>query len=188
LPEQTARGNATIAPALLRDKLGVNEFVNEDVLAQGLSAFSPESVAIAAGKIMLRRIDELAAAKTDFAFETTLSTKSFVPRIQKMRGKGYKFKLIFLWLNDPNLALNRVAERVKRGGHFVPDETVKRRYQKGIENFFKLYQPIADGWRFYDNSNLSELKLIAEGNLQKTKRILHPKIWRDLKEQYAKAE
>jgi len=87
-------GKSTVAPALLRDKLGVSEFVNADVLAQGLSAFSPETVAVTAGKIMLRRLDKLTEANADFAFETTLSTRSFVPRIQKMRGEGYKFKLI----------------------------------------------------------------------------------------------
>lgn len=96
-------GKSTVAPALLRDTLGISEFVNADILAQGLSAFAPETVAISAGRIMLARIDELTENSKNFAFETTLSTRSFAPRLQKMRENGYKFKLIFLWLKKiPN--------------------------------------------------------------------------------------
>lgn len=179
-------GKSTVAPFLLRDKLGVSEFVNADVLAQGLSAYSPEKVAITAGRIMLERINKLAEAKENFAFETTLSTRTFVPKLKRMRENGYKFKLVFLWLRNEELAVLRVAERVKQGGHDIPTETIKRRYHKGLQNFFRLYQPIADSWFFYENSDISNLKLIAKGNLLKTNEVKDDKLWKELKEKYGK--
>jgi predicted ABC-type ATPase len=177
-------GKSTVAPALLRDTLGISEFVNADVLAQGLSAFAPETVAISAGRIMLARIDELAKNGKDFAFETTLSTKSFAPRLRKMREDGYKFKLIFLWLKSPKLNVLRVAERVRQGGHNIPTETIERRYEKGLQNFFRLYQPIADDWYFYDNSNIADMRLIAKGNLLKMEQVFDEKTWWTLREKY----
>ena len=175
-------GKSTVAPFLLRDKLGVSEFVNADTLAQGLSAFSPEKVAISAGKIMLTRLNELAANEKDFAFETTLSTRSFVPRLKKMRENGYEFTLIFLWLADYDLAIMRVAERVRQGGHNIPKDTIKRRYENSLRNFFGLYQPIADNWYFYDNSN--DLRLIAKGNLLGVEKVIDNKVWHGLREKY----
>ena len=177
-------GKSTVAPALLRDTLGISEFVNADILAQGLSAFAPETVAISAGRIMLARLDELAESGKDFAFETTLSTRSFVPRLQKMCENGYEFTLFFLWLADAELAISRVAEIVRQGGHNIPTETIKRRYEKSLQNFFRLYQPIADNWYFFDNSN--ELKLIAEGNLSEVREVFDKGKWRELAEKYAK--
>lgn len=179
-------GKSTVAPFLLRDTLGVSEFVNADTLAQGLSAFAPEKAAITAGRIMLARLNELAESNADFAFETTLATRSFVPRLQKMREEGYKFELIFLWLINSELAVLRVTERVRQGGHDIPKETVKRRYEKGLHNFFKLYQLIADSWYFYDNSDISDLRLIARGNLLKIEEIFYGKIWQDLRGKYGK--
>lgn len=179
-------GKSTIAPFLLRDKLGVTEFVNADVLAQGLSAFSPETVSITAGKIMLQRLNELAKADHDFAFETTLSTRSFLPRLKKMREAGYEFTLIFLCLANAELAVSRVAERVKQGGHNIPTQTIKRRFEKSLRNFFRLYQPIADNWYFYDNSDIEKLSLIAGGNLLKIETVIEPDIWRKLRDDYAK--
>lgn len=179
-------GKSTVAPFLLRDTLGISEFVNADTLAQGLSAFAPEKAAITAGKIMLSRIGELAEAEKDFAFETTLSTLSFVPRLKKMRENGYEFSLFFLWLTSAELAILRVAERVRQGGHDIPKETIERRYEKGLQNFFRLYQPIADSWYFYDNSIISDLRLIAKGNLSKIEEIFDDKIWQDLAQKYGK--
>lgn len=179
-------GKSTVAPFLLHDKLGVSEFVNADTLAQGLSAFAPEKAAATAGKIMLSRLNELAEAGKDFAFETTLSTRSFVLRLQKMRENGYKFKLVFLWLASSELAVSRVAQRVLQGGHDIPEETITRRYEKGLHNFFKLYQPIADSWYFYDNSNIADLKLIAKGKSNKIEKVFNEKIWQDLTKKYGK--
>jgi predicted ABC-type ATPase len=173
-------GKSTVAPYLLRDKLGVSEFVNADTLAQGLSAFSPETVAITAGKIMLRRLDELAEQNANFAFETTLSTRSFLPRLSKMRDSGYEFSLFFLWLAGTALAVRRVAERVRQGGHDIPKATIERRYEKGLRNFFTLYQPIADGWYFYENSDEENLRLIAKGESSKIEEVFEPEIWQNL--------
>ncbi len=177
-------GKSTVAPFLLRDKLGVSEFVNADTLAQGLSAFSPETAAISAGKIMLLRLNELAESKKDFAFETTLSTRSFVPRLQEMRENGYEFSLFFLWLVSSELAVLRVAERVRRGGHNIPIEVIERRYEKGLQNFFRLYQPIADSWYFYDNSDIYDLSLIAKGKSRKVEKVFNEKLWQNLQEKY----
>ncbi len=178
-------GKSTVAPALLRDKLGISEFVNADTLAQGLSAFAPETVAISAGKIMLRRIDELTKADADFAFETTLSTRSFLPRLSKMRDSGYEFSLFFLWLAGTDLAVRRVAERVRQGGHDIPKATIERRYEKGLRNFFTLYQPIADSWYFYENSDEENLRLIAKGEPSKIEEVFQEKVWQNLKRKYA---
>lgn len=180
-------GKSTIAPYLLRDALGISEFVNADVLAQGLSAFAPETAAMAAGRIMLRRLDELANERRDFAFETTLSTRSFLLRLSKMRQNGYEFSLFFLWLADADLAVRRVAERVRRGGHDIPETTVERRYEKGLRNFFTLYQPIADNWYFYDNSETKNLRLIAKGESSKIEDVFRKEDWRNLKQKYAEA-
>lgn len=177
-------GKSTVAPYLLRDTLGISEFVNADTLAQGLSAFSPESVAITAGKIMLRRLDELADSNSDFAFETTLSTRSFLPRLTRMRENGYEFTLLFLWLAKTDLAVRRVAERVRRGGHNIPEATIKRRYEKGLRNFFELYRPIADNWYFYNNSDMKDLRLIAKGESGNADEIFETKTWNNLKKKY----
>lgn len=179
-------GKSTVAPFLLRDKLGIDEFVNADVLAQGLSAYSPETVAITAGRIMLKRINKLAEAQENFAFETTLSTRTFVPKLKQMRENGYEVSLFFLWLISEELAILRVAERVRQGGHHIPTETIKRRYQKGLSNFLNLYQNLADNWYFYDNLNIADLKLIAKGNFLKMKKTFSEKLWHDIKVKYEK--
>jgi predicted ABC-type ATPase len=179
-------GKSTVAPYLLRDTLGISKFVNADTLAQGLSAFAPETVAIAAGKIMLRRLDELAESNVDFAFETTLSTRSFLPRLNRMRENGYEFTLFFLWLKEMDLAVQRVAERVRQGGHNIPETTIKRRYEKGLLNFFTLYRPIADNWYFYDNSDEKDLMLIAKSDSSKTEEAFEPQIWRGIQKKYEK--
>lgn len=139
-------GKSTTAPALLKGTLGVTEFVNADTLAQGLSAFQPERVAFHAGRIMLERIHFLAKGRkegrVDFAFETTLASRTFATWIDELKKTGYIFHLVFLWLPNPEIALARVAERVRMGGHNVPEEIVRRRYNKGIRDFFQALQAI----------------------------------------------
>ncbi|HAA33387.1 MAG TPA: Zeta toxin family protein [Cyanobacteria bacterium UBA8553] len=156
-------GKSTAAPALLQGTLGVTEFVNADAIAQGLSAFQPETVAFRAGRIMLERLRQLANQRVNFAFETTLATRSFAPWIANLRQNGYLFHLVFLWLPNPELAIERVRQRVRMGGHDVPEETISRRYHAGIRNFFHLYRPLTDTWRFYDNSDTANPRLIAAG-------------------------
>lgn len=154
-------GKSTTAPALLKDALHVDNFVNADVIAQGLCAYQPEKAAIQAGRIMLERIHMLANDNANFAFETTLASKSFAMWIPKLKKQGYQFHLVFLWLQSSDLAILRVKERVKTGGHSVPEETIRRRYSAGLRNFFNLYSPLADSWQLYDNSNANSLSLIA---------------------------
>jgi len=123
-------GKSTTAPMLLKGTLGVTEFVNADVIAQGLSAFQPESAAFHAGRVMLERLHYLAKERVDFAFETTVASRSFAPWIAKLKQSGYTFHLVFLWLPSADFAVARVAERVRMGGHDVPEETIRRRYKK----------------------------------------------------------
>lgn len=156
-------GKSTAAPVLLRNTVNINNFVNADVIAQGLSAFYPEKVAIQAGRIMLDRIHQLAHENTTFAFETTLASRTFLPWITRLKNKNYHLYLVFLWLKNEELAISRVQARVKMGGHSVPEETIRRRYHSGLKNFFQLYRPIADSWRLYDNSDINTLNLIASG-------------------------
>ncbi len=142
-------GKSTTAPMLLKGTLGVTEFVNADVIAQGLSAFQPESAAFHAGRVMLERLHFLAKERVDFAFETTLASRSF-PLDCKTEAKRVYFPPGFPVAPNADFAVARVAERVRMGGHDVPEETIRRRYNKGIENFFRLYQPLTDTWRMYD--------------------------------------
>ncbi len=145
-------GKSTSAPDLLQGGLGVDEFINADVIAHGLSAFRPEKAAIKAGRVMLSRLNELASQKLNFAFETTLAAKSFVSRLTELKSAGYYFSLCFFWLESPELAVDRVAARVASGGHNIPEDVIIRRYEAGLFNFFRFYMALADHWRFYDNS------------------------------------
>jgi predicted ABC-type ATPase len=157
-------GKSTTAPALLRDSLAVTEFVNADTIAQGLSGFDPDGSALEAGKIMLRRVRELAKRREDFAFETTLASRSFAPWLRGLKEAGYRIHLVFLWLPSEDFAVGRVADRVRLGGHDIPEEVIRRRYRAGLKNFFELYQPICDTWRLYDNSEAGRPRLVASAS------------------------
>jgi predicted ABC-type ATPase len=178
-------GKSTAAPALLRDYLGITEFVNADVIAQGLSGFRAESVAIQAGRIMLARLQELARQQADFAFETTLASRLFAPWLHKLRDSGYRVHLLFLWLPSPELAIARVATRVQQGGHHVPDDTIRRRYHAGLRNFFRLYQPLVDSWMLFDNASTEGHKLIASHVEAGGIRVDNPTLWDSIRGQYA---
>lgn len=177
-------GKTTSAPAVLRDALQVDDFVNADVIAQGLCGFHPEKEAIRAGRIMLERIHRLADDKANFAFETTLASRTFASWIPSMKKKGYHVHLVFLWLERVELAISRVKERVRLGGHSVPEETIRRRYQSGIKNFFNLYQPLLDYWKFYDNSQMNHLSVIASG-ISHDVVVENQAIWQQLLETYS---
>jgi len=176
-------GKTTTAPVLLDKALQIEHFVNADTIAAGLSAFAPEKAAIQAGKAMLERIHHLADSNENFAFETTLASRSFAPWIAKLKEKGYFFHLTFLLLESPDLAISRVAERVKMGGHTVPEETIRRRYRSGLKNFFHLYEPLADSWQMYDNSKASNPIQIAT-KVNNSITISNQPIWHDLTEKY----
>ncbi|GAB6041935.1 zeta toxin family protein [Endothiovibrio diazotrophicus] len=170
-------GKSTSAPRILRDALGVDEFVNADVIAQGLSGLHPERVAMEAGRIMLKRIKALAAARRSFAFETTLSTRSFAPWLAGLEEGGYHLHLNYVWVPAPELSIARVAERVRQGGHHVPPDIIRRRYRKSLDNFFHLYRPLATHWVFYDNSRNRDLRPVAIGSGRTTREILDPDTW-----------
>jgi predicted ABC-type ATPase len=169
-------GKSTTAPSLLKGALEVTEFVNADLIAQGLSGFQPEGAVFHAGRVMLERIHFLAKKRIDFAFETTLASRTFAPWIADLRKTSYAFHLVFLWLPSEDFALNRVAERVRLGGHNVPEETIRRRYHAGIRNFFKLYRPLADKWFFYDNSS-AEPRIVAYGEQEQYLIVRDEAIW-----------
>jgi predicted ABC-type ATPase len=175
-------GKSTIAPHLLRDSLELKDFVNADTIAKGLSAFSPESVAFEAGRLMLKRLRDLAEKRKSFAFETTLATRFYARWIDQLRTKGFTFNLIFLWLESPELAGLRVRHRVSLGGHNIPEDVIYRRYFKGLKNFFYLYKPIADNWVFYNNTQFGNADIIAEGS-RKNERIINQEVWSKICEQ-----
>ncbi len=145
-------GKTTSALSLLPHDLSCPEFVNADAIANGLSPYCPDSVALQAGRLMLERIRHLAKARQDFAFETTMASRSFVTFLRSRREESYEIHVIYLWIRSPELALARVARRVREGGHDVPEEVVRRRYLSGIRNLFNLYMPLSDTWTVYDNS------------------------------------
>ena len=145
-------GKTTASFNILPEMLNCQEFVNADEIARGISPFHPEKVAIEAGRIMLNRIDELITEGSDFAFETTLATKSFRHTISKAKKQGYAVTLLFFWLNSIDLAKDRVKQRVIEGGHFVDEKTISRRFKNGIRNLLEIYVPICDITLIYDNS------------------------------------
>jgi len=169
-PERSRQ--STAAPILLRDALRVTEFVNADAIAGGLSAFRPDSVAIPAGRAMLERMRRLAAAREDFAFETTLAGRSFVPWLTNLKASGYHVHVLFLSLESADLAVNRVAARVRLGGHDVPEDTVRRRYARGLRNFVRLYMPLATSWQLFDNSRAQRPRPVASGRGERVQQIV----------------
>lgn len=173
-------GKSTTAPSLLKGTLKVTEFVNADLIAQGLSGFQPEGAVFHAGRVMLERIHYLAKKRVDFAFETTLASRTFFQWISDLRKTGYDFHLVFLWLPNEDFAVARVAERVRMGGHNVPEETIRRRYHAGLKNFFTLYKPLADFWRFYDNSAPAGPRLIASGSRSASDKIKDIENWNSI--------
>ena len=175
-------GKSTLAPFLLRDTFGLTEFVNADSIAVGLSAFRPEGANVEAGRVMLKRLRDLAAARRSFAFETTLATRSYAPWIGKLKSRGYNFHLMFVWLRSPELALRRVGARVVLGGHDVPEQVVRRRYAKGVENFFRLYSALADSWTVYDNSDPGGMVGVAAGQGRKPATVYRRELWRQFSE------
>jgi predicted ABC-type ATPase len=173
-------GKTTAAPRLLRGALRVDEFINADLLAQGLSVFRPESAAIDAGRVILRRLDQLARARVSFAFESTLASVTLAAKLRAWRLAGYRVHVVYLSLPDVNLALARVRLRVEAGGHDVPEATVRRRFERGRINFFRRYLPTASRWRVYDASPPMGPVLVTTGGTAGQRRILKPDAWQQL--------
>ncbi|NHM08333.1 zeta toxin [Flavobacterium sp. CYK-4] len=145
-------GKTTASFTILPEILDCKEFVNADEIAKGLSPFQPEKVSFEAGRIMLKRINELLETNENFAFETTLATKSYKSKITEAKSKNYNVTLLFFWLQNVDLAIERVKTRVLEGGHNIETDVIKRRYVNGIKNLFNIYLPIADEVMIFDNS------------------------------------
>jgi len=145
-------GKTTFAREFLPHGEGVVHFVNADLIAAGLSPFRPELVALSAGRLLLRELDRLASSRADFAFESTLSGLGYVSRLRRWKAAGFHVEIVFLSLASPQLALRRIAARVRQGGHNVPRADVLRRFDRGRANFKKVYLSLADAWAVYDNS------------------------------------
>ena len=154
-------GKTTFAKMFLPEYVNCPNFVNADLIAQGLAPFEPRAAAIKAGKLVLQQIYEYARRGVDFAFETTLSGKSYVNLLISLKKKGYALHLFFLWVPSPELAIARIKGRVAEGGHLVPAEDVRRRFVRSIHNFFNLYEPLLDSWMLFDNSKVNPV-LIAK--------------------------
>lgn len=156
-------GKTTASYTVLPEVLDCKEFVNADEIARGLSPFNPESVAIEAGRLMLQRIEDLLSKEESFSIETTLATKSYINLVRRAQEKGYTVRLLFFWLNSPELALQRIAERVAKGGHNIPEPIVRRRYVTGISNLFRLFMSEVDSWEIYDNSKYPAIQIARGG-------------------------
>lgn len=169
-----------------KDKFGIlsessyHNSLNADLIAGGLSPFSPERAALQAGKLLLQQIDHFAKRKLDFGFETTLSGVTYRSLFRRLKKQGYQIHLFFLWLPDVELALSRIRDRVKRGGHDIPEKTVRRRFVKGIRNFFYFYRPLLHVWSLWDNSQ-SRANLIATGESNQKINIINQELYQTIR-------
>lgn len=173
-------GKTTASYTMLPELLNIREFVNADEIARGLSPFQPEKAAIQAGKIMLNRIQDLLLRRQDFAFETTLSSRSFVGLIEQAKQVNYTINLIYYWLDSVELAIERVKTRVRKGGHDIPEDVLIRRYYAGLQNLLTLYKDKVDYWLLIDNSQ-NEQEIIAEGHGSGQDQVYNENKWINIK-------
>ncbi len=177
-------GKTTASFTVLPEMLDCQEFVNADEIARGLSPFNAEGVAIQAGRLMIDRIVYLLKEGVTFAFETTLSTRSYAQLVQQAQRRGYFVTLIFFSLASPEQAAKRVAKRVSQGGHNIPIDVIYRRYASGLRNFFLMYSPLVDYWAFYDNSDCPSRKIACgwkDGRIQ----VLEEETYNNFKDKYS---
>lgn len=170
-------GKTTCARQLLQEFLQIHKYINADQIALELYGHYPDINVVRPGKIMLQRMHELAEQGKEFAFETTLAPRSFARWIKNLISRDYIFILHYVFLQSPELAVQRVLTRVRLGGHPVPEQVVRRRYWAGIANFFKLYSPLAHTWMVHDNSGLTHPRCIAYAKEDQEPNILEPDIW-----------
>ena len=176
-------GKTTASFTILPEIVQCKEFVNADEIAKGLSPFQPEKVAFEAGRIMLNRINFLLDNNESFAFETTLSTRSYKNIINEAKEKGYTITLLFFWLQNVELAKERVKTRVSEGGHNIEPDVIERRYIKGIKNLFDIYLPIVDGALIFDNS-IGKHQLLAQKTIDGNFKIMNEPKFNQLKQYY----
>lgn len=175
-------GKTTASYTILPEILDCKEFVNADEIAKGISPFQPEKAGIEAGRFMLKRIKKLLESGENFAFETTLSTRSYVQFVERAKELNYQVTCLFFWLDSDDLAVSRVARRVKEGGHHIPEDAIRRRYKSGLENFFHLFLPKVDNWLFVNNSG-DTYEIVAEGGINDIT-INNKELWDGLKQRY----
>lgn len=173
-------GKTTASFTILPELLNIKEFVNADEIARGISPFQPEKVAIEAGKIMVTRLNDLISKRLDFAFETTLSSRSITGIINQARQAGYSINLIYYFLDSVDLAIERVRMRVSEGGHDIPNDIIIRRYYAGLKNLIHLYKSQVDYWLLIDNSK-TEPEVIAEGHREEGYQIINSQKWMIIK-------
>jgi predicted ABC-type ATPase len=173
-------GKSTSAPEILTGSRQVDEFVNADVIAkeEGVSE-------IEAGRRTLARLEALAAARRDMAFETTLASHMLLPRILAMQRTGYLFHLAFFWLPSADMAVERVAHRVASGGHSIPEDVIRRRYERGLDNFFNAYLPAADTWVLMNNTSRPG-RPVAWRRVGAGVQVLDNELWNQLMGRYMK--
>jgi len=155
-------GKTTFAREFLPNQVDCKNFINADLIAAGLSPFSPETAAIRAGRLMLEEIERQARSGVDFSFESTLSGRSYVPLFHRLAERGYRAHFYFMWMPDVELSLKRIEGRVAEGGHDIPEPVVRRRFDRSLRNFWTLYRPLAESWTVYDNSGLKFAKVVFE--------------------------
>lgn len=170
-------GKTTVSKTLLSEVLHSRAFVNADAIAQGLNGLAPDTEALQAGRLMLRQLDGLSVACQNFAFETTLSGRTYARWLKDLRSTGYRVFLFYSWLSSADLAVERVRIRVQSGGHSIPEPTIRSRYVRSWDNFLRLYQPIADEWRVVDNSHNTGYQLLAIGSQSTVSTVLAPETW-----------
>ncbi len=176
-------GKTSFAKKFLPDYAKCPNFVNADLIAQGLSPFSPRLAAIKAGRLVLEQLHELASRNVDFSFETTLAGRAYVEFLKTLRNKSYSIHLFYLWIPNVEMGLARIKERVADGGHDVPEQDVKRRFYRGLHNLFKLYKPLLDSWMFFDNSGVTPTLIAKEekGKLRVIDKSLFEEILKNAK-------
>lgn len=179
-------GKTTTAMSFISSEM-IDEFINADDIARGLAPLHPESMALTASKLLLKRLKELLEAKKNFAFETTGAGTNYIRHLKQAQEIGYEIYLLFLWLPSPDLAIERVATRVKQGGHNIPEDMIRRRYFAGIKNLVKHYLPLANRALILDNSIAGSNKIIVRKYLDHDFKIEEPNIWKEIQEvAYAK--
>jgi predicted ABC-type ATPase len=179
-------GKSTLAPKLLAQEFGIRIYVNSDVIAQGLAGFDPASAGIRAGRIMHERLEELRSERASFAVESTISGRSLQGVIRKLNESGYFTLLVYLWLPEPDLAVERVGNRVRLGGHDVPEADVRRRFYRSLANFRRLYSQITHEWRVYHALRLldePDLRVIAHGVGDAAATIVDEDAWLQIQKQ-----
>jgi predicted ABC-type ATPase len=169
-------GKTTSSRRLLAEQLSVLSFVNADEIARGLSAFAVETMAMAAGRILLQRVKELARDRADFAFETTLAGRTYLSFLKELKAIGYAVEIHYFWLRSADLAVERVRKRVSSGGHGIPEPTIRQRYERSVANFWTAYRGTADCWWVYDNSGPAP-NLIGAGTGFELPGVGDPKAW-----------